>query len=99
MPSAFEVLRLITVSNIIGCSTGRSAGLVAFENPASVRPYLPICASKARSVAHQATSRRKLSDMVDRWNRVAGCERHELIALRVEERVVLNDQRPNPLPS
>ena len=27
-PSAFAVLRLITSSNLVGCSTGRSAGLV-----------------------------------------------------------------------
>jgi hypothetical protein len=26
MPSAFAVLRLITVSNLVGCRTGRSAG-------------------------------------------------------------------------
>src|SRR5262249_51224354 len=29
-PSAFAVLRLITSSNLVGCSTGRSAGLAPF---------------------------------------------------------------------
>ena len=32
-PSALAVLRLITSSNLVGCTTGRSAGFVALENP------------------------------------------------------------------
>ena len=36
--------------------------------------------------------------MVDRRNRIAGRERHELIALCVEERIVFNDERADPLP-
>src|SRR5262249_36765327 len=31
MPSVFAVLRLITSSNLVGCSTGRSAGLAPFR--------------------------------------------------------------------
>ena len=30
-PSAWAVLRLMTSSNVVGCSTGRSAGLVPFR--------------------------------------------------------------------
>src|SRR6267378_7839123 len=30
-PSAFAVLRLMTNSNLVGCSTGRSAGLAPFR--------------------------------------------------------------------
>ena len=30
-PSAFAVLRLMTSSNLVGCSTGRSAGLAPFK--------------------------------------------------------------------
>ena len=30
-PSALAVLRLITSSNLVGCSTGRSAGLAPFR--------------------------------------------------------------------
>ena len=33
-PSAFAVLRLMTSSNLVGCSTGRSAGL----SPLRIRP-------------------------------------------------------------
>src|SRR5678816_1548336 len=31
IPSAFEVLRLITNSNLVGCITGRSAGFAPFR--------------------------------------------------------------------
>jgi hypothetical protein len=34
MSSAWAVLRLSTISNVVGCSTGRSAGL----EPLSIRP-------------------------------------------------------------
>jgi hypothetical protein len=30
-PSAWAVLRLMTSSNVVGCSTGRSAGMVPFK--------------------------------------------------------------------
>jgi len=30
-PSAFAVLRLITSSNLVGCSTGKSAGFAPFK--------------------------------------------------------------------
>jgi hypothetical protein len=38
-PSAFAVLRLITSSNLVGCTTGKSAGL-ALENAAAINAYL-----------------------------------------------------------
>src|SRR5262249_33120843 len=31
-PRALAVLRLISISNLVGCSTGRSAGFRTFEN-------------------------------------------------------------------
>src|SRR5262249_33383989 len=34
-PSAFAVLRLMTSSNFVGCSTGRSAGLAPFKTRAT----------------------------------------------------------------
>jgi hypothetical protein len=30
-PSAWDVFRLMTSSNVVGCSTGRSAGLAPFR--------------------------------------------------------------------
>src|SRR5262249_62001497 len=38
-PSALAVLRLITVSNLVGCSTGRSAGFAALRIRAGETPY------------------------------------------------------------
>ena len=40
-PSAFAVLRLITSSNLVGCSTGKSAGLCALEKNAAKIESLP----------------------------------------------------------
>ena len=37
-PSAFAVLRLITSSNFVGCSTGRSAGFAPFQDLVSMDP-------------------------------------------------------------
>src|SRR5262249_56331399 len=34
-PSAFAVWRLITNSNLVGCSTGKSAGLAPFRIPST----------------------------------------------------------------
>jgi len=31
IPSALAVLRLITISNLVGCSTGKSAGVAPFK--------------------------------------------------------------------
>src|SRR5262249_51427928 len=38
-PSALAVLRLITVSNLVGCSTGRSAGFAPLRIRALSTPY------------------------------------------------------------
>src|SRR5262249_59641794 len=40
-PSAFAVLRLITNWNLVGCTTGISAGLVAFRKKTPLVPALP----------------------------------------------------------
>src|SRR5207253_11374655 len=70
---------------------------LALENSASVGANLAIGISKARAVAHQGATGRKLSDMVDRGNRIAGREGHEPIALGVEEGIVFNHERADSL--
>src|SRR4029450_5487042 len=40
-PSAFAVLRLMTSSNFVGCSTGRSAGLAPFRILSTYRAARP----------------------------------------------------------
>src|SRR5262252_974720 len=57
-PSALAVLRLITNSNLVGCTTGKSPGLA-------------LCVRKVRSIAHQTTGCGVLPQIVDRGNRIA----------------------------
>ena len=43
----------MTSSNLVGCTTGRSAGFVALENAAGIDADLTIRIRKAGAVAHQ----------------------------------------------
>ena len=56
MPSALAVLRLITKSNLVGCSTGRSAGFGALKDLVYVGSGPPPEIKEARPVTHQAAS-------------------------------------------
>jgi hypothetical protein len=51
---------------------------------------------EARTTAHQAARGGKLSDVIDRRNTVVSGERHQPVALGIEERIVLNDPRSDP---
>ena len=53
-PRAFAVLRLITSSNFVGCSTGRSAGLGAFEDLVDVGGGPPELVMEVGSIGHEA---------------------------------------------
>ena len=57
-------------------------GPFAFQDPTGVNTDLAIASSKACSVTYQATSRDELALRVDRRDRIARSERHELITLR-----------------
>src|SRR6516162_1004957 len=57
-------------------------GPLAFQDPTGVNTDLAIASSKACSVTYQATSRDELALRVDRRDRIARSERHELITLR-----------------
>jgi hypothetical protein len=54
MPSAFAVLRLITSSNFVGCSTGKSAGFA----PLRILSYKPHRGNAARLRANEIIQRR-----------------------------------------
>src|SRR5438128_10079174 len=58
-PRAFAVLRLITSSNFVGCSTGRSAGVGAFEDLVDVPGRAPKDLGITRTVRHEASSLNK----------------------------------------
>src|SRR5215475_14834655 len=68
------------------------AGLLTSEQPAGVDPSLTIGIGKVRAVARQAASHDKFTSFIYRRNGVACCERNDLIALVVEERVGANQQ-------
>ena len=53
-PRAFAVLRLITSSNFVGCSTGRSAGLAPLQNLVHVDGEASWHLSLVLSVCHEA---------------------------------------------
>src|SRR5262249_33428881 len=60
-PSALAVLRLITSSNLVGCITGKSAGLGPFGDRPTKGPGLAIRIRDAGSIADQTTSNGKLA--------------------------------------
>ena len=65
-PSALAVFRLITSSNLVGCSTGRSAGLAPFRILSTINGGAPVGFDPVGSVGHQATAVDKISPRVYR---------------------------------
>ena len=58
-PSALAVLRLTTSSNVVGCSTGRSAGFALLENFVDVDRGTSVMIGQGRPVRHQAIASHK----------------------------------------
>jgi hypothetical protein len=86
-PSASAALRLMTSSNFVGCSTGRSAGLVPFEDLINIdrRAALPL--ADIRCIGHQAARLHILCPVVHGWQAVPCRKLHEPGALRREQDV------------
>ena len=53
-PICFAVFRLMTNSNFVGCSTGRSAGLAPFKNLVDVNGGAPETLSFVGRIGHEA---------------------------------------------
>jgi len=70
-PRALAVWRLTTSSNVVGCCTGRSAGLAPVEDLSDVNANLANGSRAARSVADQAPDRNELTPVIDRRNGMA----------------------------
>src|ERR1035437_6818958 len=96
-PSAFAVLRLITNSNLVDCTTGRSAGFSPLENSPNVNPSLAIRARYVGSVAHQTASGRKLSKFIYRGNHMTSRQHDELLALAQQEWIAGDNKAIRPL--
>ena len=54
-PSALAVLRLMMSSNLVGCSTGRSAALAPFQKLVDLPGGKSVQVSIVRSVRHETT--------------------------------------------
>ena len=54
-PICFAVFRLMTSSNFVGCSTGRSAGFAPLEDLVDVGSGAPVQVGIAHAVAHKPT--------------------------------------------
>ena len=96
-PSVLAVLRLITNSNLVGCSTGRSAGLAPLRIFPVYMASLAICIANVGSVAHQTTGGDELTREVNRRDRVARRQRYELKAPTEENRIGHNKKQTDPL--
>src|SRR6185295_11669723 len=59
--------------------------LRALENPGGIDASLPIRIGKIDSVAHEAAGHGIFSKVIHRWHSMARCQRHQLLAARVEE--------------
>src|SRR6266516_492220 len=95
-PSALAVLRLITSSNFVGCSTREIGGLGAFENLADIDAHLAISLREAWCVTHQAAGRRVLAPRVDRGYCVTGGQGDDLIAPVDVIPILAHDERIDP---
>ncbi len=65
-PICLAVLRLITSSNFVGCSTGMSAGFVPFENLVDHKRSALVAFGTVGSIGHQTTAVDKISWTVNR---------------------------------
>src|SRR5215510_14902654 len=79
-PSALAVLRFIRNSNLVGCTTGKSAGFSP-ENAAGVDTGLSPSIRKARRIAHKTADFHGLAPGVNRRHGMAGRQGDDLIGI------------------
>ena len=70
----------MTNSNLVDCSTGRSAGVLALENAPNVDTGLTISILDAGSVSHEPTRIGELAHFVDRGDGITCCQRDQLLS-------------------
>src|SRR5262249_9621854 len=96
-PSAFAVLRLITSSNFVGCSTGSSAGWAPLENPPAVDTRLTIHLVSVGSIADKATGCDEPGVEKNPRKYMACRQRDHLIAASEKEQIGGDNQCTDPL--
>jgi hypothetical protein len=98
-PSACAVIRFTTRSNLVGCSIGMSAGFAPRKilNPAGVDTGLPPSIKKVRSITHKTASRDVFAHWIHCRDRMAPCQRDNLIATGAKKTVAGHQQRVSSL--
>src|SRR6266704_75249 len=85
-PSALAVLRLMTSSNFVGCSTGRSRGFAPFRILSTKRGAAPEEIAQARPVRHEAPGIHALPSAVYCRQAAPCCEVCEPCSVEEEHR-------------
>ena len=86
-PRAFAVFMLMTKSNLVGCSTGMSAGFVATQNLINKLSGAPELVRLVRSVRHQTSRFNKLAKHVQSRQSFTDGTSVDLGAVRAHDRV------------
>src|SRR5450759_1948112 len=71
--------------------------LLTLEDAAGIDAGLVVRIVRTGSVTHQTATHGGFALLIDRWDRMTRCQRHDLIALTVKEGVGADDERTNPL--
>ena len=88
------VLRLMTSSNLVDCSTGNSAGFAPLENLSSIDTEATMAIEIMRAIAHEPPGVGIGPTVVDRGNTMACCQRDDLIAAgAAKQRIVRHQER------
>ena len=96
-PSALAVLRLITSSNLVGCTHRQIGRLLALEDPTDIDAGLAISIRATRSVAEQATNFGIFVIRVARWNSMACAKLNEFVTIAEEQRISAYEKRGDPV--
>jgi hypothetical protein len=96
-PSALAVLRLMTSSIFVTCCTGRSAGFSPLRMRPGIDASLVPKIGEAAAIAQQAAGQGEVTGLVDRGQRMAGCQCGKLFRAPVEVSTVADQDRTNVL--
>jgi hypothetical protein len=71
-------------------------GFLAFKDPTGIGALEAIGLHQIGSIAHKSANFDELAPFIDCGKSIARCERHDLLASAVEERIGTNEQRSRP---
>jgi len=91
-PSAFAVLRLMTSSNLVGCSTGKSPGLAPLQNSIDVACGAAEYITVTWSITDQAAFLGKSTIWIHRRQAFLCGKSQDLVSLAIEDWIGNNDE-------